>query len=318
MAERRGIATHGVNFLIPLAERIAQGLVVVPTKVTTISDADAVTHLDGGNGLGQTAATPRDAVRDRQGPPVRHRPHADPQHQPHRPPRLVHPDGRRGGAGRLLRRAMAPPPWPPRAGPSRSSAPTRSRWPSPAGRPHRARHVHLDRRAREDPPRRAAEGTHPPRLGPRCHRNSHRRPAGGHEGHAAAHRRTQGLRHGPGDRPAERDALRLEVRPGRENVPQAGRTDGGRGDGAWRSTSPGSCRSTRFARSSWSTDGRSRDRRKRTTRRASTCPAKSKPSGSAPAPRQGVDVDAPVCDSLDKLLAKAGLAMRMKDGEVRV
>jgi LDH2 family malate/lactate/ureidoglycolate dehydrogenase len=57
MAERRGIATHGVNFLIPLAERIAQGLVVVPTKVTTISDADAVSHLDGGNGLGQTAAT---------------------------------------------------------------------------------------------------------------------------------------------------------------------------------------------------------------------------------------------------------------------
>jgi LDH2 family malate/lactate/ureidoglycolate dehydrogenase len=57
MAERRGIATHGVNFLIPLAERIAQGLVVVPTKVTTVSDADAVCHLDGGNGLGQTAAT---------------------------------------------------------------------------------------------------------------------------------------------------------------------------------------------------------------------------------------------------------------------
>ncbi len=57
MAERRGIATHGVNFLIPLADRIARGLVVVPTKVTTLSDADAVAHLDGGNGLGQTAAT---------------------------------------------------------------------------------------------------------------------------------------------------------------------------------------------------------------------------------------------------------------------
>jgi LDH2 family malate/lactate/ureidoglycolate dehydrogenase len=57
MAERRGIATHGVNFLLPLADRIARGLVVVPTKVTTISDADAITHLDGGNGLGQTAAT---------------------------------------------------------------------------------------------------------------------------------------------------------------------------------------------------------------------------------------------------------------------
>jgi LDH2 family malate/lactate/ureidoglycolate dehydrogenase len=57
MAERRGIATHGVNFLVPLADRIERKLVVVPTKVTTVSDADAVTHLDGGNGLGQTAAT---------------------------------------------------------------------------------------------------------------------------------------------------------------------------------------------------------------------------------------------------------------------
>lgn len=57
MAERRGIATHGVNFLLPLADRIARGLVVVPTKVTVISDADAVLHLDGGNGIGQTAAT---------------------------------------------------------------------------------------------------------------------------------------------------------------------------------------------------------------------------------------------------------------------
>lgn len=57
MAERRGIATHGVNFLVPLADRIARGLVAVPTKITIVSDADAVAHLDGGNGLGQTAAT---------------------------------------------------------------------------------------------------------------------------------------------------------------------------------------------------------------------------------------------------------------------
>lgn len=57
MAERRGIATHGVNFLVPLAERIRQGQLVVPTKVTVLSDAEAVAHLDGGNGLGQTAAT---------------------------------------------------------------------------------------------------------------------------------------------------------------------------------------------------------------------------------------------------------------------
>jgi len=56
MAERRGIATHGVNFLPLLADRIEQGQVIIPTRVTVISDADAVTHLDGGNGLGQTAA----------------------------------------------------------------------------------------------------------------------------------------------------------------------------------------------------------------------------------------------------------------------
>jgi LDH2 family malate/lactate/ureidoglycolate dehydrogenase len=56
MAERRGIATHGVNFLPLLADRIEQGQVIIPTRVTVISDANAVTHLDGGNGLGQTAA----------------------------------------------------------------------------------------------------------------------------------------------------------------------------------------------------------------------------------------------------------------------
>jgi len=33
--------------------------------------------------------------------------------------------------------------------------------------------------------------------------------------------------------------------------------------------------------------------------------------------KTGVEIDAPVCESLDKLLAKAGLAIRMKDGEVR-
>ncbi len=56
MAERRGISTHGVNFLPLLADRIEKRLVIVPTRITVISDADAVTHLDGGNGLGQTAA----------------------------------------------------------------------------------------------------------------------------------------------------------------------------------------------------------------------------------------------------------------------
>jgi LDH2 family malate/lactate/ureidoglycolate dehydrogenase len=57
MAERRGVSTHGVNFLPLLADRVEQGQVAVPTTVSVISDADAVAHLDGGNGLGQTAAT---------------------------------------------------------------------------------------------------------------------------------------------------------------------------------------------------------------------------------------------------------------------
>jgi LDH2 family malate/lactate/ureidoglycolate dehydrogenase len=57
MADMRGIPTHGVTFLPMLAERVAQGQVAVPTALKVLSDDGAVTHLDGGNGLGQTAAT---------------------------------------------------------------------------------------------------------------------------------------------------------------------------------------------------------------------------------------------------------------------
>jgi len=56
-AELRGISTHGINFLPMIVERIEKGLVKVPTKVTLISEREATAHLDGGNGLGQTAAT---------------------------------------------------------------------------------------------------------------------------------------------------------------------------------------------------------------------------------------------------------------------
>lgn len=55
-ADMRGISTHGLNFLPMLADRIERGLLCVPTKLTVLGAAETTTHLDGGNGLGQTAA----------------------------------------------------------------------------------------------------------------------------------------------------------------------------------------------------------------------------------------------------------------------
>jgi LDH2 family malate/lactate/ureidoglycolate dehydrogenase len=55
MADMRGIPTHGVNFLPMLVQRVREGQVAVPTVLKVLSDEGAVTHLDGGNGLGQTA-----------------------------------------------------------------------------------------------------------------------------------------------------------------------------------------------------------------------------------------------------------------------
>jgi LDH2 family malate/lactate/ureidoglycolate dehydrogenase len=55
-AEARGIATHGVNFLEKIAQRIEHGALRVPTGVTVVSREGATCHLDGGNGLGQVAA----------------------------------------------------------------------------------------------------------------------------------------------------------------------------------------------------------------------------------------------------------------------
>jgi LDH2 family malate/lactate/ureidoglycolate dehydrogenase len=56
-AELRGVPTHGINLLPAILERIAAGQMEVPTELKVIADEQAITHMDGGNGFGQTAAT---------------------------------------------------------------------------------------------------------------------------------------------------------------------------------------------------------------------------------------------------------------------
>jgi LDH2 family malate/lactate/ureidoglycolate dehydrogenase len=55
-AELRGVPTHGINLLPTILQRIAAGQIKVPTRLEVIADEQAVTHIDGGNGFGQTAA----------------------------------------------------------------------------------------------------------------------------------------------------------------------------------------------------------------------------------------------------------------------
>ncbi|UCF99544.1 MAG: Ldh family oxidoreductase [Spirochaetaceae bacterium] len=55
-AELRGVPTHGINLLPAILERIAAGQMDIPTQLKVIADELAITHIDGGNGFGQTAA----------------------------------------------------------------------------------------------------------------------------------------------------------------------------------------------------------------------------------------------------------------------
>jgi len=55
-AELRGIDTHGVHLLTLLSERVAAGMLSIPTKLTVVQESGATALLDGGNGLGPAAA----------------------------------------------------------------------------------------------------------------------------------------------------------------------------------------------------------------------------------------------------------------------
>jgi LDH2 family malate/lactate/ureidoglycolate dehydrogenase len=55
-AEMRGVPTHGINLLPAILERIDAGQMEVPTKLKVIADEQAIVHIDGGNGFGQSAA----------------------------------------------------------------------------------------------------------------------------------------------------------------------------------------------------------------------------------------------------------------------
>ena len=55
-ADMRGIFTHGTYLLVTMFERIQAGMLNIPTKITLLKEKEAVSLIDGGNGLGQLAA----------------------------------------------------------------------------------------------------------------------------------------------------------------------------------------------------------------------------------------------------------------------
>jgi LDH2 family malate/lactate/ureidoglycolate dehydrogenase len=55
-ADMRGIFTHGTYLLIPIFDRVKAKMLDIPTKITLVKENDAISIIDGGNGLGQLAA----------------------------------------------------------------------------------------------------------------------------------------------------------------------------------------------------------------------------------------------------------------------
>ena len=55
-ADMRGIHTHGCAFVPLIAERKSTGMINIPTQTKRIADDEAITLIDGNNGLGQVAA----------------------------------------------------------------------------------------------------------------------------------------------------------------------------------------------------------------------------------------------------------------------
>ena len=55
-ADLRGIPTHGCAFIPLIAERYANKVINIPTKLDFVNDDGAITHIEGNNGFGQVAA----------------------------------------------------------------------------------------------------------------------------------------------------------------------------------------------------------------------------------------------------------------------
>jgi len=55
-ADLRGVDTHGVHFLTLVADRLDAGMIRIPTQLEVVRDEGATALIDGGDGLGHTAA----------------------------------------------------------------------------------------------------------------------------------------------------------------------------------------------------------------------------------------------------------------------